>query len=329
MKTIISLSTPAELETESLVAIALNQADPSQTEKNKDAKPQIKLATGDSAVQSVTADLLSNGEVSGKPFEINLLHKPAGLKAKRLLMISGGPAKKFTSYDLRRIAGAAVRTLKSRGIRSFAFIAPPSISAEEAVRAIVEGALVGNFDPDYYRSDRKDQKIDTLTILTAGDKAALEKAANRAQVIGESQNFTRDLVNEPSNRMTPTILADRAKKMCQEVGLKCEVYGADKIKEMKMGAFWSVAQGSDEPPALIVMRYEPAGAPVKPVLGLVGKGITFDTGGISIKPADGMEKMKYDMAGGATMIGAMRASWRTVSSMRASLAALIWWTRPR
>jgi leucyl aminopeptidase len=247
--------------------------------------------------------------MTGKPFEINLLHKPAGLKAKRLLLISGGAAKKFTSYDLRRIAGAAVRTLKSRGIRSFAFIAPPSIPAEEAVRAIVEGALVGNFDPDYYRSDRKDQKIDALTILASGnsDQATLEKAANEALIIGESQNFTRDLVNEPSNRMTPTILADRAKKMCQEVGLKCEVYGADKIKEMKMGAFWSVAQGSDEPPALIVMRYEPSGAPEKPVLGLVGKGITFDTGGISIKPADGMEKMKYDMAGGATMIGAMRA----------------------
>src|SRR5256712_9118277 len=95
--------------------------------------------------------------------------------------------------------------------------------------------------------------------------------------------------------------------MAAEVGLKCEVHGADKIRELKMGAFWSVAQGSDEPPALIVLRYEPAGAPEKPVLGLVGKGVTFDTGGISIKPADGMEKMKYDMAGGATMIGVMRA----------------------
>jgi leucyl aminopeptidase len=307
MKTTISLSTPSQLETESLVAIVLDQSDPAQRDKNKDAKPQLKLATGDAAVQSVAVDLLGSGEVTGKPFEINLLHKPAGLKAKRLLLISGGAAKKFTTYDLRRIAGTAVRTLKARGIRSFAFIAPPSIPAAEAVSAIVEGALVGNFDPDYYRSDRKDQKIDALTILAAGDKAALEQAANEAQIIGESQNYTRDLVNEPSNRMTPTILADRAKKMCQEVGLKCEVFGADKIKEMKMGAFWGVAQGSDEPPALVVMRYEPAGAPEKPVLGLVGKGITFDTGGISIKPADGMEKMKYDMAGGATMIGAMRA----------------------
>jgi leucyl aminopeptidase len=308
MKTTITLSTPSQLETESLVAVVLNEAD-SQTEKNKDAKPQLKIASGDQAIQSAAADLLSSGEVSPKPFEINLLHKPAGLKAKRLLLISGGSAKKFSSYDLRRVAGAAVRSLKSRGIRSFAFIAPPNVPAEEATRAIVEGALVGNFDPDYYRSDRKDQKIDALTIV-AGSKenqAALQRAADEAQIVGESQNFTRDLVNEPSNRMTPTILAERAKKMSQEVGLKCEIYGADKIKEMKMGAFWSVAQGSDEPPALIVMTYEPSGAPATPVLGLVGKGITFDTGGISIKPADGMEKMKYDMAGGATMIGAMRA----------------------
>ena len=303
MKTTISLSTPAAVETESLVAVVLDHS----TSTDKDKKPELKVATTDAAVSAVAADLLASGEVTGKPFETNLLYKPGSLKAKRLLLISGGNAKKFSSYDLRRIAGTAVRTLKSRGIRSFAFVAPTGLPAEDAVRAIVEGAHVGNFDPDYYRSDRKDQKIDALTVVAAGDQKALEKAANEAQIIGESQNFTRDLVNEPSNRMTPTILADRAKKMCAEVGLKCEVYGADKIKEMKMGAFWSVAQGSDEPPALIVMKYEPAGAPEKPVLGLVGKGVTFDTGGISIKPADGMEKMKYDMAGGATMIGAMRA----------------------
>src|SRR5208337_4219166 len=313
MKTTLSFSTPAEVETESLVAIALDHAEKNatanKTESAEKDKPQLQLATGDGTVQSVAAELLASGELTGRPFETNLLHKPAGLKDKRLLLISGGAANKFTSYELRRIAGTAVRTLKSRGIRSFAFIAPPSIPAEEAVRAIIEGALVGNFDPDYYRSDRKDQKIDAVTIVASGnaDHVALEKAAQEAQIIGESQNFTRDLVNEPSNRMTPTILGDRAKKVCQEVGLKCEVYGADKIKELKMGAFWGVAQGSDEPPALIVMTYEPAGAPAKPVVGLVGKGITFDTGGISIKPADGMEKMKSDMAGGAAMIGAMRA----------------------
>src|SRR5215475_7671082 len=305
MKTTIVNSAPSQVETESLVVAVLDHADAGSNEKDK--KPELKVGSSDAAVEAVAADLLASGEVTGKPFETNLLHKPAGLKAKRLLLVSGGTAKSFSAYDLRRIAGTAVRSLKPRAIRSFAFVAPPSIAPEEAVRAIVEGAHVGNFEPDYYRSDRKDQKIDLLTVITSGDKAAMDKAAHEAQIIGESQNFTRDLVNEPSNRMTPTILAERAKKMCAEVGLKCEVYGPDKIKEMKMGAFWSVAQGSDEPPALIVMTYEPAGAPAKPVLGLVGKGITFDTGGISIKPADGMEKMKYDMAGGATMIGAMRA----------------------
>src|SRR3984957_20338808 len=274
MKTTIALSPPADLETEALVAIVMDKADPQgATKESKDAKPPLKLATGDATVRSAVSDLLASGELTGKRFESNLLHKPAGLKAKRLLLIVGGSAKKFAAYDLRRVAGAAVRTLKSRGIRSFALIAPTGIPAAEAVRAIVEGALVGNFDSDYYRSDRKDQKIEALTILASGntDKAALEAAAKEAQVIGESQNFTRDLVNEPSNRMTPTILGERAKKMSLEVGLKCEVYGADKIKELKMGAFWSVAQGSDEPPALIVMTYEPTGAPANLVLGLVGK----------------------------------------------------------
>src|SRR5208282_5649450 len=121
------------------------------------------------------------------------------------------------------------------------------------------------------------------------------------------QNFTRTLVNEPGNKLTPTILGQRAVLMAQEVGLGWDVYSTEKLHELKMGAFWSVSQGSAEPPALVVLRYEPEGVTDGPVLGLVGKGITFDTGGISIKPSDKMEQMKYDMAGGAAMIGAMRA----------------------
>jgi leucyl aminopeptidase len=298
MKTSITLSTPAEIVTECLVAVVLDKG-----EKDK----PVPFADASDPVQKTAAAVLTSGDVTGKTFETTLLHSPGGLKAKRLLLLGGGKAKNFSAAELRKISGAAARFLKSRGIREFTFIAPESVPAEQAVRSIVEGAFVGDFDPDYYKSDRKDQKLDSITVAARGDQAALESARKVAHIIGESQNFTRDLVNEPSNRMTPTILAERAQKMSQEVGLKCEVYGADKIKELKMGAFWSVAQGSDEPPALIIMKYEPAGAPEKPVLGLVGKGITFDTGGISIKPADGMEKMKYDMAGGATMIGVMRA----------------------
>ncbi len=300
MKTNLSFATPAEVETDCLVVTVLDRGD-------KD-KPQAALETSDAIVREAAAEVIASGEITGKAFETALLHHPAKMKAKRLLLLGGGKAKTFSAFDLRRLAGAAVRTLKSRGLRSFAFVMPEAgLAADDAVKSIVEGAFVGNFDSDTYKSDRKDQKIDALTVVASGDKPKLQQAIDEGQIIGESQNFTRDLVNEPSNRMTPNILAEQAKKMAQEVGLKCEVFGADKIKELKMGAFWGVAQGSDEPPALILLRYEPAGAPEKPVLGLVGKGITFDTGGISIKPADGMEKMKYDMAGGAAMLGAMRA----------------------
>ncbi len=290
--------TPAQTETECLVALVLDRGEKDKTEA---------FVSADKALQQSAAELISSGDVTGKNFELTWLHKPSGLKAKRLLLIGGGKANKFSSSELRKIAGAAVRALKPRSLRNLAFVLPEAISPQDGVRAIAEGAIVGNFDPDTYKSDRKDQSVESLTVVATGDQASLQRALDEGRILGESQNFTRELVNEPSNRMTPTILANRAQEMAKEVGLKCEVYGADKIKELKMGAFWGVAQGSDEPPALIVMRYEPAGAPEKPVLGLVGKGVTFDTGGISIKPADNMEKMKYDMAGGATMIGAMRA----------------------
>jgi len=299
MKTNLSLTNPADVETECLAVVVLDHGSNDKTE--------VRIEAADAAVKEAAAEVIGSGEISGKIFETNIVHRPGKLKAKRLLLLGGGKAKNFTSFELRKLAGAAVRFLKPKGIRSFAFLAPEgSIKSEESVKAIVEGAFVGDFDPDIYKSDRKDQKVEAVTVVARSDQARLQRAMDEARIIGESQNFTRELVNEPSNRMTPGILAERARKMAHEVGLKIEVYGAEKIKELKMGAFWGVAQGSDEPPALIVLRYEPADAPATPVLGLVGKGITFDTGGISIKPADGMEKMKYDMAGGAAMIGAMR-----------------------
>jgi leucyl aminopeptidase len=305
MKTTLNSSAPSQIETECLVVTVLDAAETNNGDKSDKHSPQIQ--TDDKAVASAAADLIASGEVTGKMLETTLLHKPQGLKAKRLLLLGGGQTKKFTSAELRKLAGAAVRGLKSKDLKTFAFVAPNNIDG--AAKAIVEGAFVGNFDPDYYKSDRKDQKIDEVTIVTpkGANQRSWTTAMERGRVIGESQNFTRDLVNEPGNRMTPTIMADRAKAMCEETGLACEIYGPEKIKALKMGAFWSVAQGSDEEPRLIVMRYEPERAPKKRVLGLVGKGITFDSGGISLKPGDGMEKMKYDMAGGAAMIGAMRA----------------------
>ena len=318
MNTNLSSVVPSQLETDCLVVVVLDQSEKDRSEKDRSEKdqgeknkPSPSVESSDAAVREAAKDVLSSGEVTGKAFETTLLHRPAGLKARRLLLVGGGKAQTFSAAELRKLAGAAVRTLKGKSIRTFAFVLPESaVAANEGVRAIVEGAFVGDFDPGYYKSDRKDnneQKIDEVTIVVAGDPKALESALQAGRIVAESQNFTRDLVNEPSNRMTPTILAERAKKMAADVGLRCEVHGADEIRQLKMGAFWGVAQGSDEPPALIVLRYEPEGAAKDVHLGLVGKGVTFDTGGISIKPADGMEKMKYDMAGAATMIGVMRA----------------------
>jgi leucyl aminopeptidase len=312
MRTELSFSPLAQIQTELLAVFATD----TQTAKGLDAKPQPVLLTTDEKVRSAAAAVLSSGEYKAGPNETVLLHGPAGLAAKRLLIIGIGKNAKATVHAVRNAAGTAVRYTKPRGIRELTLTLPEApaetgvtLAATASARAAVEGAFVGNFDADTYRSERKDVSVQSFTLAApaGADQSAIRAAFNEGVIIGESQNFTRTLVNEPGNKLTPTILGERAAQMASEVGLKSEVYSTEKLHELKMGAFWSVSQGSAEPPALIVLKYEPEGVTEGPVLGLVGKGITFDTGGISIKPADNMEKMKYDMAGGAAMIGAMRA----------------------
>lgn len=307
MKTELLLKNAVEIETELLAVFAVDTS----TSKEKDAPQQLVLLSDEQALTAAAQAVLTSGEFKAEANETLLLHAPAGVKAKRLLLVGLGKAAKVTPHDVRKGAGTAVRFAKPRGIRAIAIAVPSSdtLAAQPTVRAITEGVLVADVDPDTYRSDRKDRSVEMVTLVASPqiDKTAAAAGRREGTILGESQNFTRYLVNEPSNRMTPTIFGQKAAEMSQEQGLKCEVFSTDKLHELKMGAFWSVSQGSEEPPALIVMTYEPEGVTDGPVLGLVGKGITFDTGGISIKPADGMEKMKYDMAGGAAIIGAMRA----------------------
>ena len=307
MRTDLSFTPLAQIETELLAVLATD----TQTAKGPDVKPQPVLLTSDEAVRAAAAAVLASGEYKAGSNETVLLHAPAGLKARRLLIVGVGKQGKASVQAVRNAAGTAVRYTKPRSIRDLVFALPQDDSVgplHAMARAAAEGAFVGDFDPDTYRSDRRDVSVHSFTLAApADDKAAVEKGFNEGVIIGESQNFARSLVNEPGNKLTPTIMGERAAKMASETGLKSEIYSTDKLHELKMGAFWSVSQGSEEPPALIVLKYEPQGVTDGPVLGLVGKGITFDTGGISIKPADNMEKMKYDMAGGAAMIGAMRA----------------------
>lgn len=303
MKLELQTAAPATVGAELLVVFAADQ----NTSKDKDAKPEPTLLSADGDLKLAASQILNSGEFKAKANEVLLLHAPQGVKATRLLLVGLGKAT-ATIHDLRKAAGTAVRFAKPRGIRSLAFVAPANFDPAQAARAIVEGAIVADFDSDTYRTDRKDLSIASIALVAAeADRQAAETGVREGRIVAESQNFARALINEPGNRMTPTILGQKAAEMAREFGLRCDVYGADKLRELKMGAFLSVAQGSDEPPALIVMTYEPADGPAEPVLGLVGKGITFDSGGLSLKPADSMEKMKYDMAGGAAMIGAMRA----------------------
>jgi leucyl aminopeptidase len=254
-------------------------------------------------------ELFDSGEISGKPFERTLLHNVPGMRAKRVLAVGAGKVEKFTAAELRRAVGVAIRHLKSKSITEAAVWLDAAQATAEYAAAAVEGAILGDFETDRYKTDKKDTKaVQSFTVAVAEGGQELDGAVERGRIIAEAQNFTRELANEPANRLTPMGLAEHARRMAEEFGLEYEVLDRDRMTQLGMGSLLGVAIGSAEPPALIVLRYRPATAPAVPVhLGLVGKGVTFDTGGISIKPADGMEKMKYDMAGGAAMIGAMRA----------------------
>ncbi len=254
--------------------------------------------------------LYNSGEFKGKPLETALLYLPSGLKAGKLLLVGGGKAAKFGAAELRRAVGCALRLLKTRGSRSIALALESGFCLDEHVSAAVEGAILGDYEPDRYKTENQDEKktVDRFSVVVPEAAAPAEEALRRGRIIAESQNFTRDLVSEPANRLTPAVLAERARQMSAEQGLECEVLDRERMRQLGMGALLGVAAGSEEPPTLIVVRYRPESPAPNPAhLGLVGKGVTFDTGGISIKPSENMDKMKYDMAGGAAVLGAMRA----------------------
>ncbi len=268
MRTEISFAPIAGIATELLAVLAVDIQTAKGSNTDLGAKPQPTLLTTDAAVQAAAAGVLATGEYKAGTNEAVLIHAPAGLAAKRLLIVGLGKLAKATVHGGREAAGTAVRFAKPRGIREVAFALPSPESLPHAVvtRAAVEGALVGDFDADTYRSERKDQSVQNLTIAAANmDRPEIEAAVREGVILGESQNFARSLVNEPGNKLTPTILGQRAAQMADEVGLGWEIHSTEMLHQLKMVAFWSVAQGSAEPPALIVLRYEPTGVKDGPV----------------------------------------------------------------
>ncbi|MGI8836412.1 MAG: leucyl aminopeptidase [Pyrinomonadaceae bacterium] len=260
----------------------------------------------------IIKSVFDSEELIGKEGETAFLHLTENnkSKARRLLLIGVGERSEYTRASVSEMAGTAVRTLRGKNIKSIAVAPRLDRDHEDIAAAAAEGAVIAVFDLDKYRTvDKEDKQIERLAVFIDGAKAeAIDRGIKRGQIIGESVNFTRDMANEPGAYLTPTIMADRAREVANECGLSIDVLDEARMEQEGMGSLLSVSHGSDEPAKLIILKYTPADeTESKGLLSFVGKGITFDSGGISLKPGENMELMKYDMTGGATVIGAMRA----------------------
>ncbi len=262
----------------------------------------------DAALGGVIADALASGEVRGKPGDHVIVYAK-GQPYRRVFAVSLGDRSTFQPYLLARYAGSAVRYLGRRNVEKIAIALPSHCTDQTACASFVaEGAITASFDTTLYQ-ERPERRLATseIVVLSKGfDTAEIERGIARGAAVGEAVNLARRLAITPANDMTPSRMADEAAKVARAAGLEIDVLDEERAGREGMGSFLSVAQGSVQPPKFIVLRY--TGDPSnKELLALVGKGITFDTGGISIKPADKMEDMKYDMSGGAAVIAAMSA----------------------
>ena len=271
-------------------------------------------ATGavDKVLDGLISELIGGKEITGKLMETALIHTQGKIAPKRVLVIGLGKGEEFDLSAARKASGAAVRFLRGKGAHSITSIVHGAgiggFDPKEAARATIEGAVLGLYRSDIYKkSENNRREIESFTIVErdAGKIPDMEAGLREGRILAEAANDARALANEPANVMTPTVLAERAREVAERFGLEFEAFDEKQLMEMGMEGILSVARGSAQPPKLIVLRYR-AGKK-KPTVAFVGKGITFDSGGISIKPFEGMQLMKFDMAGGAAVIQAMRA----------------------
>jgi leucyl aminopeptidase len=264
----------------------------------------------DDRTGGIVGEMLGSDEMRGKQGDMVYIYRPGKeIRARRLLLVGAGKREEFSLHTIRKVAGSAARFLRGKGARSMAVLRRSQLDLGNSAQAAVEGVLLGLFEPDMYKTENKEERrIDELVLVaaSAGSENELARGVERGRIIGEAVNLARELSNEPSSTLTPSELAERAKETASKFGLDIDILDEARMKELGMGALLGVARGSDEPAKLVVLRYT-ADETDSDVIAIVGKGITFDSGGISIKPAEGMEKMKYDMSGAAATLAAMRA----------------------
>jgi leucyl aminopeptidase len=282
---------------------------------------QEEAAAVDRALQGAIRDLLKTGEFQGKSNQTVLLHTQGKIFAKRVLLVGLGKKKEAKLDSVRQAMGTAVKRIRQAGARSFSTVlhgrSIPDTSDLELAQAMTEGVILGGYQFTVYRTTQNGDQpkdIERMTVIApkAEAQADITEGMRRGVASAEAAMFVRDLSNHPSNVMTPSRVAAEAKKVGKEHHVRVKILEQRDVEKLGMGAFLGVARGSHEPPKFIILEYRGSGTAKRngrahqPIV-LVGKTITFDTGGISLKPSENMEQMKADMTGGAEVLATIRA----------------------
>ena len=265
------------------------------------------------ALDGLIADLIAGGDFSGKFKETAVLYPHQGVASSRLILVGLGNREDFSLNRVRLVSASAAREAIKRGAKTLASIIHGGgiggLDISDAAQATVEGAILGNYKFTAYKTAEDDpNRLDAFTLVEfdASKQTAAEAGAIAGQIIAESACFARDLGNTPGNDLPPATLADRALEMARATGLSCEIFDEQRVLDEGMNALSAVGQGSVRPPRFVILEHAGANPEAAPIV-FIGKGITFDTGGISLKGGDGMWDMKFDMSGASAVIGAMRA----------------------
>jgi len=275
--------------------------------------PDGETAAVDRALDGAISQLIKKGEIKGKPNEITMVHSFGKLPASHVVIVGLGKQSELSVNKVRVAVAETCRWLRAREISTIATVPQGAqinnISPINAAQTIAEGALLGTYTFRKHMTKEEDRpgEIKQLSIVGADElKSQLEEGVCKGQIVSEATSLARDMVNEPANYMTPTDMAEMATELAKKYGLEISVIDLEQMKALGMGGMLGVSRGSRQPPKFIVMNYKGSTAK-EPDIALVGKGITFDSGGISIKPSEKLEEMKGDMAGGAAVMAAMAA----------------------
>ncbi len=263
------------------------------------------LAGADTSLSSAVQTAIAQKLLTGKLFQAVPILSPEGMATRRLVLLGAGKESEWSHERLRRLAGAAARSIRTQSVSSLAIFVRGKLPATEAVTAATEGAFLGLFDPGLHKSDEDALQLKALRIGGLGATSELFAIADRATLVARATNMARSITVEPANYLTPEVLANHARAIARDTGLEVEVFDEHQMKEMGMGGVIAVGKGSANPPRFIVLRHTATEAS-NVTIAFVGKGVCFDSGGISLKDGSGMYRMKGDMAGGATVLAVMR-----------------------